>query len=331
MDALIQQYVRSEEYRKALDLPTQVTEVYTPLAQGEYNINYVFTHPKTGQKLVFRLNTASQMHLDHQIEYEYNALVLLQNSGRTPKPLFVDGTKSIIPYGVLVMEWLPGDVLHYEEHLFLAADCLADIHATDATLHRLMVPEKPLLAILEECETMFSHYKESPLAKKDVIDIVTRMLTKGWEKANAFDEPFFPVIVNTEINSTNFLVKDGFASLVDWEKPLFSDPAQDLGHFLAPTTTFWKTDVILDDKTMDAWIDAYVKAVRGRFPLFDIHTRTKMFIAITCLRGITWSAMAWIQYQDPDKLIFNQSTFDKLKAYLDSDLLASIEERFFTN
>ena len=32
--------------------------------------------------------------------------------------------------------------------------------------------------------------------------------------------------------------------MIDWEKPLWGDPAQDLGHMLAPTTTFWKTDVI---------------------------------------------------------------------------------------
>lgn len=64
--------------------------------------------------------------------------------------------------------------------------------------------------------------------------------------------------INTELNSTNFLVNDRDdnekeAYLVDWEKPLYGDPAQDLGHFLAPTTTFWKTDVILDQEQMDAF------------------------------------------------------------------------------
>ena len=50
-------------------------------------------------------------------------------------------------------------------------------------------------------------------------------------------------MVNTELNSGNFLIDpQGVSSLVDWEKPLVSEPGQDLGHFLAPTTTFWKTD-----------------------------------------------------------------------------------------
>lgn len=42
-------------------------------------------------------------------------------------------------------------------------------------------------------------------------------------------------------------------------------PPQDLGHFLAPTTTFWKTDVILDQDRIDAFLDTYIEKVNGRF------------------------------------------------------------------
>ena len=56
--------------------------------------------------------------------------------------------------------------------------------------------------------------------------------------------------INTELNSTNFLIggegKPNY--LIDWEKPLFGDPAQDLGHFLAPTTTFWKTEYDIEGR-----------------------------------------------------------------------------------
>ena len=55
----------------------KVQIAYQPLAQGEYNINYWFVHPLTGKKLVLRVNTGSQMHLEKQIEYEYHALELL--------------------------------------------------------------------------------------------------------------------------------------------------------------------------------------------------------------------------------------------------------------
>ena len=47
----LNEYVKNEKYRKALNLPNEQEEEYTMLAQGEYNINYSFTHPKTGKKL----------------------------------------------------------------------------------------------------------------------------------------------------------------------------------------------------------------------------------------------------------------------------------------
>lgn len=74
-------------------MPKEKTENYELLAQGEYNINYAFTHPVTGKKLLLRVNCGSQMHLEHQIEYEAHALRLMEGSGRTPKVLYVDGSK----------------------------------------------------------------------------------------------------------------------------------------------------------------------------------------------------------------------------------------------
>ena len=37
--------------------------------------------------------------------------------------------------------------------------------------------------------------------------------------------------------------------------------------------------------------------------------------------------MAWVEYQDPDKLIANESTRKKLDAYLEDSFLADIEKR----
>ena len=63
----LREYVTWKQYRSALGLPDEVTEEYSLLAQGEYNRNYLFTHPVTGRKLVLRVNCGSQMHLEHQI------------------------------------------------------------------------------------------------------------------------------------------------------------------------------------------------------------------------------------------------------------------------
>ena len=82
---------------------------------------------------------------------------------------------------------------------------------------------------------------------------IRRLLELGQEKINEIrDYSGYRCCINTELNSGNFLMngagKDNY--LVDWEKPLYGDPVQDLGHFLAPTTTFWKTDLILTEEEM---------------------------------------------------------------------------------
>ncbi len=321
------EYIRWSGYRESLGLTGKGGEEYRMLAQGEYNRNYIFTHPVTGRKLILRVNFGSQMHLEHQIEYEYHALELLKDSGRTPKPLYVDGTKEHIPYGVMVMEYLPGHSLDYERELFYAADCLADIHSVPVGKeHSLITPENPLKAILEECEEMFRKYEESPLGDKEKKRKIRKMLERGWQKADSLPEPACRCCINTELNSTNFLINgEGRENyLVDWEKPVYGDPAQDLGHFLAPTTTFWKTDVILEKEQTEKFIEAYIRKAEGRFDTQGLKERTGVYIPITCLRGITWCAMAWVEYQQPDKAIFNESTFHKLQAYLSHEFLDRI-------
>ncbi len=328
----LQEYVRSSRYRQGLGLPEEAQEEYELLAQGEYNRNYLFTHPVTGKKLALRINFGSQMHLERQIEYEYKALRLLGGSGRTPQPLYVDGSRELIPYGVMVMEYLPGHALDYRTELPFAAECLADIHSVRIPEGcGLLSPKEPIRAILEECEEMVKVYMESSAGDKKKKKKIRSLLDKGWERADELRPARYKCCINTELNSTNFLINgEGMGNyLIDWEKPLYGEPAQDLGHFLAPTTTFWKTDVILDHKEAQHFIDLYIEKVGGRYDTSDIKARTNVYIPITCLRGITWCAMAWVEYEKPGKEIFNMSTYRKLEAYLSEAFLENIERNYY--
>lgn len=328
----LNEYINSPEFKEALAIPANETLELTYLARGEYNINYRFRHPVSGEKLVLRVNCGSQMHLDNQIEYEYRALVHLQASGRTPKPLFVDGSKKKIASGLLVMEFLEGSHLDYEKDLGLAASLLADIHKIQLDdSFPFIKPENPLAAILDECDQMIETYYQYKEADKNVVLRIKRMMEKTRKlEARSQINKGYRCLINTELNSTNFLIngKGRKNYLVDWEKPIISEPAQDLGHFLAPTTTFWKTDVILKAGDIEGFLDAYSKAVNNPHITDGIAERTKEYISITCLRGITWCAMAFVQYQDPQKTIKNKSTLKKLYAYLDCDFLDYIEREF---
>lgn len=338
----LENLVRSAGYRKALGLPGEVTEEYRLLAQGEYNVNYVFTHPVTEKKLLLRVNCGSQMHLDDQIEYEYRALKQLEGSGRTPEVYYCDGSLKYLDHGILVMEYLPGHSLDYRTEIMKAAEILADIHSMpvgkdmipgegeERTGRSLISPRDPMGAILDECEAMASRYLSSDIGDQETKDSLMEIIALGWKRKESYDIKgaggSYRCIINTELNSTNFLINDeGKSYLIDWEKPLYGDPAQDLGHFLAPTTTFWKTDVILTEEEREAFIRRYIEEVKGRFDTAGIKERVIDFTAITCIRGVTWCAMAWVEYREPGRLLTNESTRKKLDQYLDPGFLENIK------
>lgn len=333
----LKEYVQTAYYLEGIGIDKSQWEnisiAYHPLAQGEYNINYWFVHPVTGKKMVLRVNTGSQMHLENQITYEYHALELLKNSGRTPQPYFVDDRKEALPYGIMVMEFLDGVALDYRKDLCEAAKCLADIHSVPVEeKDGLISPSNPLQAILDECNEMVQTYYQSDLGNPDKKEQIRRLLAAGQKKIDTIrDYDGYRCCINTELNSGNFLINgEGNENyLIDWEKPLYGDPVQDLGHFLAPTTTFWKTDVILSEEEMRDFTEQYVQAVDGRFDVSGIEERLNIFIPITCLRGITWCAMAWVQYQEPGRLIRNEETFRKMESYLSSEFLDMIEKRYY--
>lgn len=329
----LKEYLNNPIFRESLNIPKNSNIDCAKLAQGEYNINYLLIHPITKKKLVLRINSSSQMHLDNQIKYEYDALKFLEISNHTPKAIFLDDSKKHLDFGLLIMEFLEGKSLNYKKDLEIAAISLADIHSLDASNNKkLLSPKNPLKAILEECNTMFGIYLNSPIGDKYIKNQIIRLLKCGEEKLTYQGEyKGYRCCINTELNSSNFLVNGLNKSnyIIDWEKPLLGNPIQDLGHFLAPTTTFWKTDIILNNSEIDYFVDKYIKAVNNRFSIENLKDSLDLYIAITCLRGITWCAMAWVQYKDNSKLIKNNDTFIKLESYLNKEFLDNIEKTFF--
>ena len=318
-------YLKSAAFLEALGLDEGTTLTFSLLGQGEYNVNYVFTHPSTGKKLVLRINTGSQMHLEDQICYEFSALQNLIPSGRTPKPLLCSPEHSL-----LVMQWLPGTALDYRRDMKTAARILADIHSVSVPENcHLIHPEAPARAIYEECLQMVQHYFDWEESDPQVTALL-RELVSEIGKLPLEDPSDAPIcMVNTELNSGNFLIcADGAGYLVDWEKPLLSEPAQDLGHFLAPTTTFWKTDVILTPEEVRQFAADYMEAVAGRMDCAALFKRLPLFFTVTCLRGVTWCAMAYREYCQPNRSLRNEDTFRKLQSYLEPKFLQNILDNY---
>lgn len=318
-------FLKSEDFLSPLGIPSGTELAFHVLGQGEYNLNYVFDHPVTGQRLVLRINTGSQMHLTDQISYEFSALTYLESSGRTPKPLLCIPEKKI-----LVMEWLPGRALNYRTDMDIAARILADIHCVPVPENCTLIrPAAPAQAIYDECLEMVQHYYSWEEADPTVTDLLKTLVEEigRLPLSEASDAP--TCIVNTELNSGNFLIdREGTSHLIDWEKPLLSEPAQDLGHFLSPSATFWKTDVILTPEEVKDFIGKYIDAVGDRMDCSALFRRLPLYFTVNCLRGVTWCAMAYREYCQPGRQLINSDTFAKLKAYLTPAYLRNILDNY---
>jgi aminoglycoside phosphotransferase (APT) family kinase protein len=227
-----------------------------------------------------------------------------------------------------MMEYLPGEKLDYRHDLQDAARLFARIHAqpVDPAQNHLIREERPLSMTLEECSRLLPVYLESDLADPALRAYLAEVL--DWAEDTRHKEAYFvsdpcPCIINTEVNSGNFVANRtrGTLHLVDWEKPLWGDPSQDLSHFCAPMTTLWKTDYRMTADDKQRFIDTYRASISDAHLRDTIWERVRLRDPFNYLRGISWSAMAWVTYQTGDHAIKNQDTFLKASSYLDLDFL----------
>jgi thiamine kinase-like enzyme len=112
--------------------------------------------------------------------------------------------------------------------------------------------------------------------------------------------------------------------LIDWEKPIYGEPAQDLSHFLIATTTLWKQNYVLSGEEEDLFIDNYLAALPSCPQAETLRDRVEMFKFFNYLRAVSWCAMAWTEYIEPGRLLNNRDTFDKIRQYLEPEFLKKI-------
>lgn len=304
-----------------------------PLAQGEYNLNYLVT--AGARKVVFRVNMGTQIDRDDQIQYEFATLKLLENSGVTPVPYFVDDSRTFFERGIGMMAYLPGRPLDYTSDLDAAAALLARIHQVPVpgADHHLIREEAPLDLIYRECEGLLETYFRSDLADPAICSFLQDVL--AWASETRDQERFYqedpwPCIVNTEVNSGNFVVNSSRNTihLVDWEMPRWGDPSQDLSHFCSPLTTLWKTDYRMapDDKTH--FLETYARRIRDPHLRDTLHERVRLRDPFVYLRGISWSAMGWVAYQTEFSGMKNADTWKTLQRYMEIDFIRSLFKPF---
>ncbi len=289
------------------------------LAAGEYNANYLVTGDLA--PCVLRINHGSQLGLgDRQIAYEYRVLKSLESSGVTPKPLACHPHPDPLGGGCLLMGFLPGKPLVYERDLARAATIFARVHTIPVSpeLNRdLIVQADPVRDIATESLGLIQRYPDHPMERER--DLILSYREKVRVLARETGELFARekmCLVNTEVNSGNFLISDQGSFLVDWEKAVISFRYQDLGHFLVPTTTLWKTDTCLTRDEKKDFLATYGKTAGLDMDPAELMEKTRVMEKAILLRAISWCFMAFYEYTQTRRAIRNKDTFNKIRQYL---------------
>jgi aminoglycoside phosphotransferase (APT) family kinase protein len=328
----VERYVRRVEVTRVLGLAPGTLASLDFLAQGEYNLNYLLRHAD-GPPLVVRVNTGTQIGKagGAQIAYEAAALRLLASTGVAPRLHYLDDTLADLPYGLLVMEYLPGGPLRYGDaaHLVAAARTLARLHQVPAAPADTFIVRRPLVDDLAEGRGWLEAYLACVQAPAAVRALFARILERAARdaerSAGRFPPPF--ALAHTDVQAHNFVVEerpDGpHPRLVDWERPLIDDPSYDLAHFTIPTTTRWKAGYTLSLAEIEVFLAAYC-AARPDLDPTELRERLRIRRPFILLRAISWCAGAWVDYTGPGRAIAHHDTLERIEEYLQPETLAAL-------
>jgi len=286
----------------------------TFLAAGEYNQNYAVT--SGSGRWVFRINRGSQLGLEDQIGYEFRVLQCVAPSGATPRPLRVHPDPEPFGGGAMLMQFLPGEALDYDRDLERAAGIFARIHSLPPCPDLIAQPD-PVAAIAAESLALIARYPDHALHRQRdmLLDYHRRITRLGEDNRSLFAEDR-ACVVNTEVNSGNFLVGPDGSYLVDWEKAVVSSRHQDLGHFLAPTTTLWRTETVITPDRRRAFLAAYHRQLDDPPPLEHIERLCAVMERVIILRGLSWCFMAHHEYSGNSRALTSEITRRKIDRYM---------------
>jgi len=327
--AEVAEYLRRLPEREApRERPLERAEV-SFLARGEYSLNFLVAGGESGESLVARLVTGSQMGLGlgEQALYEHHALDLVADSGVTPRPGFVDPEPAGLPYPVILEEYLPGRPLDYASDLRAAARCVAAVHALGVPgEHRLQVHPDPAPAVLEESGGLVEPYLEwegaSGESKRALRAAFGRI--REFQRVKGLFESGDLTVVNYDLNTHNFVVEAGEARLLDWEKARVAPRTEDVAHFLIPTTTLWRDETAarLTPGQEREFLDEYaVRAgVEDRERFETQLTAVRLMIS---LRAVSWCAWA-LQAHERGERPAGEEMLDKARTYLEPGFLRDL-------
>jgi hypothetical protein len=302
------------------------------VARDAYSLNYL-VESRDGLRLA-RLVTGSQLGLalPEQARYEARVLELLEPSGRAPRLVAVEPEPLALPCPLLVETHLPGRPLNYASDLAAAARSEADVPALGVPReHALLDQRDPGPAIVAEARDWAAPYlgwHDAPRAARTALRAAFASIERDLPAYDGLVDAADLAIVNYNLGTHNFSVdEDGLASLVAWEKARVAPAAQDLAHFLLPTTTLWRdaTSTWLAPEQEQAMLEIYL-AARSEVPRQRFLLQLAWLKRLVALRAVAWCAwvLATADERPPARGQSHDETLVKCAMYLEPDFLAGL-------
>jgi hypothetical protein len=105
---------------------------------------------------------------------------------------------------------------------------------------------------------------------------------------------------------------------VDWEKAVISFRYQDLAHFIIPTTTLWKSDFRFTPDQRIHFLKLYYNLILPGVSFEALEFKTTLLEKTILLRALSWCFMAWYEYTGSQRTLTHDTTFNKIKSYLEN-------------
>jgi len=308
----------------------ETVEKVSFLAAGEYNENYGVA--SKDHQYVFRINHGSQLNQinpQEQIRYEFHVLQTVAPSGVTPAVFQVASDTAL--GGVLLMAFIEGRPFDFQRDLSTVPGIFAAIHSlplpqknhetsfAGGALPPLICQADPVGDIAHESIGLINRFANHPLKKEKTLlqTYHEQILTLRQTHGDLFkQEPL--CIVNTEVNSGNFIIQENKGFLVDWEKAVISCRYQDLAHFIIPTTTLWKSDFRFTPDQRIHFLKQYYNLILPEISFETLEFKTTLLEKTILLRALSWCFMAWYEYTGSQRTLTNDTTFNKIKSYLEN-------------
>ena len=240
----------------------------------------------------------------------------------TPTTFFLDDSTTFFEYGVLIMQYIEGRPLEYKKDLQEAAKIFGTIHSLDTN----KIDTSSFLKcenIVEDSLSRSTKYLDGFL-KSNKLDVDVKLKITDfleWAQKNKrhgsyFKKDAWNTINNTQPHAKNFIISDrkrkGF--LIDWEKPILSDPSVDLAYFLSPLSTFMTSDYIFTEDERDNFFKTYIMYL-DRYDR-DIIERVKIYTPFLYLELLSKLVNKFINIECSEDL-----EYKRLKQIVNTDFI----------